>query len=176
MLDRWNHQGTFAENYVRALAAAAGLLIYRPEPDLDGVDLGFRYPGRSGLVSSPTVEVQVKSWSKPQVSGGEFLYDGLDGVQYNKLVDGPFVVPRFLVIVIVPPDSDSYTRIDTDGLLLRRLAYFHGFDGATPLREPARRRGPRIRVPVGNVLTVSSLRRLVHACAAPDDPRCLQAS
>ncbi|MGA4991376.1 hypothetical protein ACWCOT_35780 [Nonomuraea bangladeshensis] len=36
MLDQRNHQGKFAEDYVRVLASAAGLLVYQDDLDLAG--------------------------------------------------------------------------------------------------------------------------------------------
>ncbi|MEO5875995.1 MAG: DUF4365 domain-containing protein [Streptosporangiaceae bacterium] len=170
MLDRWNHQGKFAEDYVRVLASAAGLLVYKDDLDYDGIDLGFRYPGRSGLMSSPAIEVQIKSWSSPRFGAGELLYDGLSEQQYNKLVDGPFTVPRYLFIIVVPKDSDSYAGFETEGMVLRQLGYFHGFEGEKAISQPDKRRRRRVRVPSGNVLTMRSLLALVQAPVGPAVP------
>ncbi|WP_018658286.1 DUF4365 domain-containing protein [Actinomadura flavalba] len=176
MLDSRNHQGKFAEDYVRVLASAAGLLVYRDDLDHDGIDLGFRYPGRAGRVSSPALEAQVKSCSAPRVAAGELLFDGLTEVQFNKLADGPFTVPRYLFVVIVPSDPHDYTRFETDGMLLRQLAYFLPFEDERPVAAPGRARR-RVRVPLGNVLTARTLARLVthqvpqpHPAAAPAVP------
>ncbi|MQY03700.1 DUF4365 domain-containing protein [Actinomadura macrotermitis] len=166
MLERRNHQGKFAEDYVRALASAAGLLIFKDDLDHDGVDLGFKYPGRGGLVASPAIEVQVKSWSRPVVRGSELVFRGLSETQYNKLVDGPFLVPRYLFVVVVPADRERYVRVDTEGLLLSKLCYYRGFDGDEPIAEPDAKRHPELRMPLGNVLTVRALRELVGAPAA----------
>jgi hypothetical protein len=48
MLDARNHQGKFGEDYIRVLASAAGLLVYTPDLDYDGIDPGLRWPGRVG--------------------------------------------------------------------------------------------------------------------------------
>jgi hypothetical protein len=165
VLDQRNHQGKFAEDYVRALASAAGLLVYRDDLDHDGIDLGFRYPGRAGHVSSPAIEVQVKSWSSPAYEGSDLLFRGLNEVQYNKLAAGPFLVPRYLFLVVVPGDRDRYARVETEGLLLSRLCYYRGFEGEPPIPSPSAERYPTIRVPLGNVLTVRALRELVGAPA-----------
>ncbi|MFC0042711.1 DUF4365 domain-containing protein [Actinomadura rayongensis] len=170
MLDPWNHQGKFAEDYVRALASAAGLLVYKDDLDYDGIDLGFRYPGRAGHMSSPSVEVQIKSCSNPRFSGGELLYDGLTEVQYNKLVDGPFTVPRYLFVVVVPQDRDSFATVETRGTLLSQLAYFHGFEGEAAIPEPKARSRHRVRVPLANVLTARTLLDLVRSPAGSPVP------
>jgi hypothetical protein len=163
VLDRQNHQGKFGEDYVRALASAAGLLVYKYDLDYDGIDLGFRYPGRAGYIASPAIEVQVKSWSTPLYNGPDLHYRGLDEVQYNKLVAGPFLVPRYLFLVVVPRESDRYARVETDGLMLSRLCYYRGFENEQPIASPSKTRKPSIQVPLGNVLTVRALRELVGA-------------
>ncbi|QFY06017.1 DUF4365 domain-containing protein [Nonomuraea phyllanthi] len=163
MLDQRNHQGKFAEDYVRALASAAGLLVYKDDLDHDGIDLGFRYPGRAGHVSSPAIEVQVKSWSEPSGKGPDLHFRGLNEVQYNKLVAGPFLVPRYLFVVVVPAESDRYARVETEGLTLSRLCYYRGFEGERPIDSPSTKRKAPVRVPLGNVLTVRALRELVGA-------------
>lgn len=165
MLERRNHQGKFAEDYVRALASAAGLLVYKDDLDYDGIDLGFRYPGRAGHIASPAIEVQVKSWSLPSWKGPHLQFRGLNEVQYNKLVQGPFLVPRYLFIVVVPQESDRYARVETEGLMLSRLCYYRGFEDEQPIAAPSTKRHPAIQVPLGNVLTVRALRELVGAPA-----------
>ncbi|MGP3934700.1 DUF4365 domain-containing protein [Nonomuraea sp. KM88] len=165
MLDQRNHQGKFAEDYVRALASAAGLLVYKDDLDHDGIDLGFRYPGRAGHIASPAIEVQVKSWSAPAHKGPDLYFHGLNEVQYNKFVAGPFLVPRYLFVVVVPRESDRYARVETEGLTLSRLCYYRGFEGEQAIESPSAQRHAPVRVPLGNVLTVRALRDLVGAPA-----------
>ena len=148
---------------MRVLASAAGLLIYQDDLDYDGIDLGFRYPGRAGYIASPAIEVQIKSWSAPRTKGPDLQFRGLNEVQYNKLVAGPFLVPRYLFLVVVPQESDRYARVETDGLTLSRLCYYRGFEGEQPIASPSTKRHPAIRVPLGNVLTVRALNELVGA-------------
>jgi hypothetical protein len=78
VLDANNHQGEFGEDYIRVLASAAGLLVWTPDLDYDGVDPGIRWPGRVGWAATPAIDVQVKSWSTPCKSGGEWRFDGLN--------------------------------------------------------------------------------------------------
>src|SRR4051794_11999548 len=122
VLDANNHQGKFRQDYIRALASAAGLLVYTPDLDHDGVDLLIRWPGRAGAAASPAIDAQVKSWSNPRKSGGTWRFGGLDEVQFNQLAGRAFTVPRYLFLVIVPPDARTYSEILTDGMLLRHQA------------------------------------------------------
>ncbi len=167
MLEARNRQGKFAEDYVRVLASAAGLLVYKDDLDHDGIDLGLRFPGRLGAVSSPAIEVQVKSCTDPGHSGGALTFRGLNEVQYNKLVDGPFTVPRYLFVVVVPADPRAYVRFETRGMVLGQLAYFTGFEGEKPFPKPDAGRRCQVRVPLGNVLTAETLMGLVRAVGDP---------
>lgn len=162
MLDTRNHQGKFGEDYVRALASAAGLLVFQHDLDLDGVDLGFRLPGPVGGAVSPAIEVQVKSTSMARAAHGEWYFDGLSEVQFNKLAGSDFTIPRYLVLVCLPPQPCEYADFRTEGMLLRRLGYFVSLENEQRIPEPDRNRRRPVRVPVGNVLTVHSLRGLIH--------------
>jgi hypothetical protein len=162
MLNARVHQGQFGEDYVRVLASAAGLVVLSQSIDSDGVDLGFRFPGRVRRAASPLIEAQIKSWSRPRCSQGCWNYNGLTERQFNQLAGPDFTAPRFLFLVIVPPDPGEYLRFSTDGMLLRQLGFFCSFHDEARIEPPRARKRRPVRVPVGNVLTPSSLRRLVH--------------
>jgi len=162
MLDARQHQGKFGEDYVRVLASAAGLLVLKDDLDVDGIDLGFRATGRYGKVYSPTIEAQIKTWSKPSRSSGYLHYRGLDEWQFNKLAGTDFTVPRFLFVICVPADNQSYAASSTDGVILRHLGYFASLRAETPIQRPDRNRKRLVRVPTANVLTAAALRRLTE--------------
>ncbi|MEC3974101.1 DUF4365 domain-containing protein [Amycolatopsis sp. H20-H5] len=164
MLDVLNHQGRFATAYVRALAAAAGLLVYGYDLENDGIDLGLRLPGKGGGVASPGVEVQVRTWSRVSATprGAEWHFAGLDEVNFNRLAGADFTVPRFLVMVRTPPESGGYVTFETEGMLLRHLAYYHSLRDEPLIETPDPRRRRTLRVPTSNVLTAQSLLNLIH--------------
>ena len=161
MLDGPNHQGKFGEDYVRVLASAAGLLVSKYDLDRDGVDLGFRYPGRGPTGASPTIEAQIKSWSRPRAVDGHLTYRELTEPQFNKLAGDDYTVPRFLFIVHVPDDPAAYADFLPDGVLLRHLGYFRSLHTETRVDRPDRQRRRSVTVPTSNVLTVETLRELV---------------
>ncbi|RSM86074.1 DUF4365 domain-containing protein [Kibdelosporangium aridum] len=165
MLDARNHQGKFGEDYVRALASAAGLLVYQHDLDQDGVDLGFRLPGRSTGVASPCIEAQIKSWSRGEIKHGvsEWYFNGLNEAQFNRIAGDDFTVPRFLFLVRVPPDNVDYVEFTTEGMLLRHLAYYCSLRLESPIAHPDKKRKRPVRVPVANVLTTRSLLNLVRS-------------
>ena len=167
MLDANNHQGKFGQDYIRVLASAAGLLVWTPDLDYDGIDLGIRWPGRSGTAASPAIDAQVKSWSNPRKAGGTWRFDGLNEVQFNKLAGRDFTIPRYLFLVVVPPDPGAYSDVLTDGLLLRYQGYYTSLRDQDPIAAPNGRRRRTVHVPVANVLTVRSLRALMIPGTTP---------
>lgn len=161
MLDARNHQGKFGEDYVRVLASAAGLLVYTPDKDTEGVDFSLHWPARTGTVAYPAIDVQVKSWSRPRKSSGTYRFDGLTEVQFNKLAGTDYFVPRYLFLVIVPNDPDRYADISPDGMLLRFQGYYLSLREEALIDNPNSNRKRLVHVPIGNILTVRTLRTLV---------------
>lgn len=66
-----------------------------------------------GRLRHPNIEVQVKSWSKRIAveQHGYWKYH-LRTRHYNELAGTDFMVPRFLVLVIVPDDWHEYANQD----------------------------------------------------------------
>jgi hypothetical protein len=162
LLDARNHQGKFGQDYIRVLASAAGLVIWTPDLDYDGIDLGIRWPGRVGRAASPAIDVQVKSWSRPHKSGGAWRFDGLSETQFNKLAGQAYTVPRYLFLIIVPEKSDAYAEISAEGMLLRYQGFYVSLRDEPLIEEPSRERRRVVHVPIGNVLTSRTLLALMH--------------
>jgi Domain of unknown function (DUF4365) len=163
MLDARSHQGKFGEDYIRVLASAAGLLVYTPDLDYDGVDLLIRRPGKQGAAASPAIDVQVKSWSRPRRSSASYSFNGLNEKQFNKLAGPQFTVPRYLFLVVVPQSAAAYSEVMTDGMLLRYQAFYASLRSEDPIKEPSGKRRRTVRVPIGNILTVGTLHALIHS-------------
>ena len=161
MLDARNHQGKFGADYVRVLASAAGLIWSEDDVDLDGVDLCIKLPGRTPRGFSPRIEAQVKTVSSLDAVKGVVNFDGLDHAQFNKLAGSDFTVPRYLFLVHVPRSTNSYADLSTSGLLLRYIGYYLSLSDREPLTSSDRNRRIRVKIPLSNVLTVTSLRTLV---------------
>jgi hypothetical protein len=163
MLDALVHQGKFGEDYVRVLASAAGLLVFKDDVDQDGVDLGIKLPGLSRYGWSPMIEVQVKTTSRPQLRAAAFDFDGLNQVQFNQLAGTNFTAHRYLFLVVVPKDAGEYAALNTGGLLLRDVGYYVSLRDRELIDQPSKKKHVRVTVPTANVLTVTTLRQLVGA-------------
>jgi hypothetical protein len=162
VLDANNYQGKFGQDYVRVLASAAGLTVWTPDLDYDGIDLGIRWPGRVGRAASPAIDVQVKSWSNPRKSGSFWRFDGLNEKQFNNLVGQAYTTPRYLFLVVVPKKNFQYAEISPEGMLLRYQGYYVSFRDEALIQQPNGDRRRVVHVPVGNVLTTGTLRGLMH--------------
>lgn len=166
MLDTHNHQGKFGQDYIRALASAAGLLVYEYDAEHAGIDLGFRFPGSPGRSASPAIEVQVKSWSKwsrPRPVDGEWHFDGLSEQQFNRLAGPDYTVPRYLFLVSVPTRRTEYARFESGGMVLQHLAYYRSLEDEEPVADPSPDRRRPVRIPHRNVLTIRSLLDLLNS-------------
>jgi Domain of unknown function (DUF4365) len=161
VLDHNNHQGKFGEEYVRALGSAAGLIISTYNADLHGVDLGFHWPGHLGVKAFPSIEVQVKSWSNPDRSGAYWNFRGLSEVQFNKIAGNDYQKPRYLFLIVVPKDTDAYTDVIPDGMLLRYQGFYVSLHTESRIEQPDSNRRRPVLIPLGNVLTASTLRALM---------------
>ncbi|WP_405165908.1 DUF4365 domain-containing protein [Nocardia sp. NBC_01499] len=160
-LDAGNHQGKFGADYIRVLASAAGLSWSQDDVDLDGVDLCIKLPGRTPRGFSPRIDVQVKTVSTLQTRSGLINFDGLNQRQFNKLAGPGFTVPRYLFVVHVPRSSNHYADLRTAGLLLRHIGYYTSLSSLDTLPDPDVRRRLRVKIPMSNILTATSLRALV---------------
>jgi hypothetical protein len=157
-LDQANHQGWYGESFIRVLAAAAGLGCSSLTPDCTGVD--FAITGtREVREDFSCVMVQVKSWSVPRESGGAWRYGELTEKRFNALA-GPRRVPRFLFLVVVPPDISEYSHADEHFLRLGRAAYWVSLAGHAKLAEPSCERRVPVLVPRRNLLTAKTLTSL----------------
>jgi hypothetical protein len=127
-------------------------------PDCTGVDLDISGT-REVRGDFPCIKVQVKSWSVPRQTDGAWRYRGLTEKRFNALA-GPRRVPRFLFLVVVPPDVSTYAYANDDSLRLSRAAYWVSLVSYEPLSEPSCERKVQVLVPQKNLLTVESLTSL----------------
>jgi hypothetical protein len=165
-LDQNNHQGWYGESFIRALAAASGLEVYKAEPDCTGVD--FEISATREIDGDfPAIKVQVKSWSTPVERTSGWRYDRLTQKRFNALAGGNRRFPRFLFLVIVPPDRTHYAYVDEDFLRLSHAAYWVSLADHERIQDADCNRRVPVMVPRHNLLTVDSL---VALCEGADVP------
>lgn len=118
----------FSLAYVRAVAAVAACTAVRPEVDDDSVDLTLGRRSVMALVRSPRLDIQVKATAVDCVSDNHVTF-ALSIKNYDDLRVANVVVPRILVVVVLPPDIADWTDSDEERLAVRRCGYWLSLRG-----------------------------------------------
>lgn len=129
MLDPAQQQEQFSLAYVRAVVAAAGFAAYRPEVDDDSVDLVVASRRSGGTFRAPRLEMQLKCTSQDVRRDSEVRFP-LKRKNYDDLRSVELLVPRVLVLVLVPEQPADWLDQDEERLLLRRCGYWCSLFGA----------------------------------------------
>jgi hypothetical protein len=118
----------FSKAYVKAVAAACGYATKEPSVDDDSVDLCLAARGGEGTVRSPQLDLQLKCTAQ-QVVAETTVNFPLEIKNYEELRPTDFMVPRILVIVIVPNDVSLWITHTENELLLRHCGYWYSLRG-----------------------------------------------
>ncbi|HEU4428784.1 MAG TPA: DUF4365 domain-containing protein [Myxococcota bacterium] len=94
----------FGEAYVRAVASVAGVTVDRPRVDNDSVDLRFSKRLSSGPIHAVSLEAQLKTTAADILRAGHLAFP-LEMKNYDDLRPANVMVPRILIVVLVPPDT-----------------------------------------------------------------------
>ena len=158
-LDQYNHQGWYGESFIRALAAAAGLQVAKPEPDCNGVD--FHISATREIDGDfPMIMAQVKSWSAPLERPGGWRYDRLTQKRFNALAGRN----RQVSPVLVRGDGPGQRRFllpcrrKSSPAKSRRLLGVARRRGS--IEDAACKSRVAVTVPQQNLLTAESLKAL----------------
>ncbi|WP_347566224.1 DUF4365 domain-containing protein [Scytonema sp. UIC 10036] len=108
--------------YIRAITAVAGYSLYRPEVDNDSIDLGIVSRGGTGKILSPRLELQLKCTARDILDDNSIKYT-LNLKNYNDLKINA-LVPRILVVVLVPEKITDWLKQTEDELCLKHCAYW----------------------------------------------------
>jgi hypothetical protein len=106
-------QGDYGETWLRAVAAASGLLHGRPTTlDLEKADVELVRTGFWNGAWNPTVKVQVKTTVDLREENGHFIYD-LDVATYEVLRRDNETVRRILVVFRLPKVGEKVRLLKT---------------------------------------------------------------
>ena len=156
----------FSNAYLRAIAAAAGYQTYKPEPDVDKCDWGIAASGARGTRRSPRLEVQLKCTSR-EILGPEELSFRLDADTFENLRDPNLMVPKILVIVVVPLLVTDWLLHSEEQLALRHCAYWRSLRGMADLGS---QQSTTIRIPRVQQFTTESLAEMMDRIGAGGVP------
>lgn len=149
--------------YVRAVASRAGFSVEEVRRDRDSIDVHIcaRGPLHGGPVESPILDIQLKSTARDLLDDErEITYD-LKVKNYNDLTR-PTLVPRILVVLLLPRDPMSWLTWTEEALVLRRCAYWLFLKGRPPTLNKATE---RVFLPRAQVFDTPCVRRLLEKVA-----------
>jgi hypothetical protein len=145
--------------YVQAIAAQAGVISAKPDPDF-GIDLCLRAVRQGGNQYSDfgmQLDLQLRSTTRANVSDIEVRYD-LDVRTYNYLREVPPICPRLLVLLVLPDDESQSLSQSLEELMLRHCAYWLSLQGAEPKTATTT---VRVTIPRSQVFSIQALRTLM---------------
>lgn len=157
MMDRNLCKEQFSFAYVRAVAAAAGFHVVRPEVHDDSVDLGILGKAASEAGIPPRIELQAKCTSS-DILGNGTLHFALPIKNYDDL-RRDCLVPRLLVVVLVPDDPGEWIAQSEEELAMRKCGYWVNL--RRYVRSP-NQSSVTIEIPREQVFTVSDLRTIME--------------
>lgn len=148
----------FSRAYVQAVAACAGFAWSVPSVDDDSIDMSLHQTGGGGSIRSPRLDLQLKCMAGPVPAEDTFSYP-LKLKNYNDLRDVAVLVPRILVVVIVPDLVTEWLGHSEDELALRRCGYWMSLRA---MPESDNDTSQTVRIPRAQVFSVDALRDIMN--------------
>nr|WP_246386334.1 DUF4365 domain-containing protein [Armatimonas rosea] len=155
MQNQWQEQFSYA--YLRAVAAAAGFQVTKPEMDFCKIDLEISAIDEHLHDALPKLTLQVKCDSDFKFQNNALVYS-LDIDTYQRLRSNRTLHPRILVVVTVPRDQGAWVSQTEDELIMRHCAYWKSLEG-----EPASTNttAQTVYLPRAQIFDVASLSYLM---------------
>ncbi|MEM6404911.1 MAG: DUF4365 domain-containing protein [Cyanobacteria bacterium P01_D01_bin.116] len=120
----------FSYAYIYAVVSAAGYsfqIANRPL-DIGGIDIIISGEEKEYSLYPPRLEVQVKSTSTAVIDN-EFIRYPLKLKNYNELRKSKTLVPKILVIILLPDNPQEWVNQSEEELCLRRCGYWLSLKG-----------------------------------------------
>jgi hypothetical protein len=159
MMDIGQCKEQFSIAHARAVASAAGFSCSRPEVDDDSVDLMICGRSSSGTLLRPRLEVQLKCTSNRSYLKGKHLNFPLSKKNYDDLQGTNLIVPRILVVMLVPDDINTWLHQTHDELRMLHCSYWVSLRSSPPSTNKTT---ITVRVPRANMFTVAQLRDMMQ--------------
>ena len=142
----------FSIAYVSAVASVIGCNVGTTIIDEDSIDMNLSMILKVGRYRSPKLDLQLKCTSKHAVENGVIVFD-LKEKNFDELRDPDFLVPRVLVVTIVPENPTEWLEQDHQRLLMKKCSYWFSLRGmAKPSSPPF-----RVRIPDTHVFSPMAL-------------------
>lgn len=147
----------FSRAYVKAVASTAGFAVQDRDVDLDSIDGSIRARGGTGSVRSPAVEFQLKCTSSAQLDEQQ-VHHRVSRKNYDELRGADYLVPRILVVVVIPKHAGDWVDQDETQLQLRNCGYWLSLRGEGAVAT----KRVKVSVPRTQQFTVASLTAMLE--------------
>lgn len=112
----------FSYAYIRAVASVAGFFTYKPESDINGVDLIIAQKGGGNTLKSPMLGISAKCTSQDILDEKNVKFK-MEILHYNYLREKS-VIPKILVVVHVPEKTDKWITQTEESLSMFNCGYW----------------------------------------------------
>ncbi len=146
----------FSGVYVRALAAAAGYKVSIDQVDDDSVDMRVFTPGAKGTSRRPEFAAQLKA-SSENILRADGIHYSLKRKNYDDL-RGDTLVPRILIVVLVPSDVERWLRQTEEEMCLHQFGYWMCLKGYPAITTQEK----TVILPRLQTLTLPSMREIMR--------------
>jgi Domain of unknown function (DUF4365) len=147
----------FSQAYVRAVGAVAGFSVDRLELDFNSIDLQITAGSGEESVSFPELKLQLKCTSRDVIDGDRIRF-ALKVKNYNDLRKN-VLVPRILVVVLVPDCLEDWLQQSEAEMCMRNCAYWMSLRGMPETQNTAT---VTVALPRSNQFTVQALKSMIQ--------------
>lgn len=145
--------------YVCAMAAQAGLNRVDARVDDDSVDVSFKSRGfHQRAVRNPQIDFQLKCTSQELIHGDELRFS-LSRKNYDDLRGDNLICPRYLAVLVVPPNVQQWIENNGDSISLLRSCYWVSLRDA---EETQNAHNVTVRIPLAQRLTSQVMRQMIE--------------
>lgn len=150
--------------YVRAIAAQAGFSVASPSRDNDSVDMiivSAQNRKHIGAIRSPKIDLQLKCTSQ-DILNENILRFPLPIKNYNDLRGEDFANPRYLFVLVVPAEPESWITYTNDSITLNHACYWLSMKDLPPT---ANTQTVTVEIPISQRLTTAALELLMDSAS-----------
>lgn len=150
----------FSYAYARAISATAAVGVTKPELDDDSIDLVLLQKATGSVFRSPQLDLQVKCSEVSALSVSKtHIHYPLKLKNYEELRAADVLVPRILLVVLVPDDLTDWLYWTGEELALRRAGYWLSLRGMPPTNNST---NVTVRIPLANEFSVNQLTEIMQ--------------
>ena len=155
-------QEQFSNAYLHAIATVAGCTLATPQVDDDSIDFTISSKDHS---RRPKLDIQLKCYMKDTCVNGSGLSYRLSRKNYDDLRIQNCLVPRVLIVVVVPRDVEDWLSQSDNEVKLRYCGYWASVKGEPQLDQEK----ITVKLPQANRVTPQVLNNLMSRIAAEGD-------